>query len=167
MVCGAGERIETIRRWMKEHAVDAQRLKLGQRFAPPGLMDLVSLRVKLKKIGRIHAARRKLYEIYTQELSPLREMIIPSFPKGAQIVPQNFPVLTGPRDALFAFLSKNGITAQWPYTPVHQLEAFRAGKKMPVSELYAQRGLQLPLFSLMSEQEVLYVTGVIKVFFRR
>ena len=69
----AGERI---RRWMEDWRNDDELLKLGQRFAPMSLMDLIALRVKFSHLKEIIKSRHKIKALYEQELGAIEGLTI-------------------------------------------------------------------------------------------
>ena len=144
-----------IRRWMEDWRNDDELLKLGQRFAPMSLMDLIALRVKFSHLKEIIASRHKIKELYEQGLGGIKGLTVFKDPPGTTSVAQNFVICCRQRDQLFDFLNDHGIMAQRPYLPLHQMAVFQGSQKgkFPVSETYFATSLHLPLHSFMSRDK--------------
>lgn len=129
------------------------------------------LSVKLKKLDEWNERRRKLAEIYKQELSDL-PLELPVEPEGYRHVYHLFVVRVtdGSRDRLSEHLSKNGVGNGVYYPlPLHLQEAledlgYREGS-LKESERASREVLALPMSAHHSEQDILYVCEVIRKFF--
>lgn len=174
--CGGGggmvvyndDKYRHIARWMEDWRDDPSLLKLGQRFSPMSLMDLVALRVKFAHLKKIIAARKNIKVLYEKELSKIPSMEIFKDRAGEDSVPQNFVVCCDHRDALMDFLSIHGVLAQNPYTPLHAMSAYRKFLRgdFPVSDAYYGRALHLPLYSFMSREKAFQITDLCRKFLK-
>ena len=169
MVVVTDKKYERIRGWMEDWKDDGELLRLGQRFAPLPLMDLVALRVKFAHLKKIIDSRKQVSDFYAGALGSMEGVRIFKDREKAGIVPQNFLVYFSVRDELFAFLSLHGILAQRPYTPLHAMGAYQKScrRKYPVSEEYFACGLHLPLYSFMGLDKAREVVAVCKAFLGR
>ena len=68
MVVFNNEEGNRIRHWMEDWRNDDELLKLGQRFAPMSLMDLIALRVKFSRLKEIIKSRHNIKVLYEQGL---------------------------------------------------------------------------------------------------
>jgi len=144
-----------IRHWMEDWRNDDDLLKLGQRFAPMSLMDLIALRVKFFHLKEIIKSRHKVKALYEQGLGSIEGLTIFKDRPQTESVAQNFVVCCEQRDQLIEFLTAQGVMVQRPYLPLHQMAVFKGIKKekFPVSEMYSAAGLHLPLHSFMSQEK--------------
>lgn len=160
---------DRIRRWMEDWQNDDDLLKLGQRFAPMALMDLIALRVKFSHLEEIIRSRHKAKALYEQGLGPIEELTIFKDTPQTESVAQNFVVCCRQRDQLADFLAAQGIMAQRPYLPLHRMAVLKGlnKEKFPVSEWYSANALHLPLHSFMSQEKVLHVVECCQAFLAR
>jgi dTDP-4-amino-4,6-dideoxygalactose transaminase len=127
---------------------------------------------KLPHLARWNEERRSLAGLYNAALSGVGDLRLPPVPDGSEPVWHLYPIRTGERAALSAFLSARGIGSGRHYpTPVHLTPAYawlghRRGE-FPVAEGLADELLSLPIFPGMGEVDVAAVTGAIVDFFRR
>jgi dTDP-4-amino-4,6-dideoxygalactose transaminase len=127
---------------------------------------------KLPHLARWNEERRSLAGLYNAALSAVGDLRLPPVPDGSEPVWHLYPIRTGERAALSAFLSARGIGSGRHYpTPVHLTPAYawlghRRGE-FPVAEGLADELLSLPIFPGMGEVDVAAVTGAIVDFFRR
>jgi dTDP-4-amino-4,6-dideoxygalactose transaminase len=155
MVVFKGKQGERIRHWMEDWRNEEELLKLGQRFAPMSLMDLIVLRVKFSRLKEIIKSRHKIKALYEDELSDLDGVTIFKDRPKTESVAQNFVVCCPQRDRLSDFLEAQGVMVQKAYVPLHQTSPFKGlvKKDFPVSQWYADTALHLPLYSFMTEEK--------------
>ena len=144
-----------IRRWMEDWRNDNELLRLGQRFAPMAFMDLIALQVKFLHLKEIVKSRHRIKALYEEGLDDIEGLTIFKDRPQTESVAQNFVVCCKQRERLAEFLSVKGIMVQKAYVPLHRMAAFKGIKKekFPVSEMYADQALHLPLHSFMSEEK--------------
>jgi len=166
MVVFNNEEGNRIRHWMEDWRNDDELLKLGQRFAPMALMDLIALRVKFSHLKEIIESRHKIKALYEQRLGGVKGLTVFKDPPGTESVAQNFVICAQARDRLIDFLEGQGIMVQRPYLPLHQMSAFKGLKKekFPVSTWYSTCALHLPLHSFMSQEKALHVVECCRSF---
>jgi dTDP-4-amino-4,6-dideoxygalactose transaminase len=158
-----------IRHWMEDWRNEDDLLKLGQRFAPMSLMDLIALRVKFSHLKEVIRSRHKVKALYEQGLGPIEELTIFKDRPQTESVAQNFVVCCERRDQLADFLETQGIMVQKPYLPLHQMPVLKELKKesFPVSEWYSANALHLPLYSFMSLEKAGRVVECCQAFWAR
>ncbi|MBF0571240.1 MAG: DegT/DnrJ/EryC1/StrS family aminotransferase [Candidatus Omnitrophica bacterium] len=174
--CGGGggmvlfndEEANRIRHWMEDWQNDVELVKLGQRFAPLSLMDLIALRVKFSHLKEIIRSRLKIKALYEQGLGTIKGLAIFKDRPQTESVAQNFVVCCQQRDQMVDFLKVHGIMVQRPYLPLHQTASFKGTKKekFPVSRWYSASALHLPLHSFMSEEKAKDVVKCCRSFLR-
>jgi len=165
VVCSAGQ-AGRIRAWTEDWRDDEDLLRIGQRFAPLSLMDLVVLRVKFSHLKEIIKSRQKIKALYEEQLGAIEGLTIYKDRPQTESVAQNFVVCCEQRDRLAEFLTAQGIMAQRPYIPLHQMALFKGldKERFPVSETYGANGLHLPLHSFMSQEKAVHVVECCQAF---
>jgi len=130
------------------------------------------LRVKLKKTNEAIAARAHHAAHYTERLSALSQVRIPSIAEGNRGVYYVYNILVPKRDELAAFLKEKGIgTAIYYPRPLHLQKCFAyLGYKegdFPVAERVCKEILALPIYPELGDDEVEYVCDAIASFYER
>ena len=146
---------------------DKRLSQLNHKFHRMSLVDLATVKVKLKFIQQIIRSRDLSRKTYEENLSSLQKIRFFKNGKGAFSVRENYHILASKRDRLLDFLKKRGIDAEYPYPPLHSLSLFKPGdNEFPVTNDYYKRGLHLPLYSFMKKEETLKVVESIKRFYQ-
>lgn len=123
------------------------------------------LRVKLKHLDELNEERRRICNRYlTGIVNP--EIILPMTREGAGHVWHQFVIRIKNRNEFMEYLQKSGITAIIHYpVPPHLSEAYKyLGYKtgdFPITELYSNMVLSLPLYNGIETKEQDYVIDVI------
>ena len=140
----------------------------------PGLnakMTEVGALLALGKLDGIDAAvahRLHLADIYRAELEDAFGFQAPSpGPQALQFMPVLLPAPLAPRrDEIIAALSRQGVGAAAYFSPHLAEQPYLAGKcltgGLAVTREIGARALSLPLSDLMTEAEVLHVTGALR-----
>lgn len=126
---------------------------------------------QLKKADIFIKRRREIAEIYSEALRGL-PLILPSEKEG-YYNPYHLYVIKVEKDSpldrntLYEELKKVGVLCQVHYIPVHLLPYYRKkfGYKTgdyPHAEMYYQHCLTLPLYPLMTDEDVFYVIEQLK-----
>ncbi|MBQ9253421.1 MAG: DegT/DnrJ/EryC1/StrS family aminotransferase [Bacteroidales bacterium] len=133
------------------------------------------LNVKLRYLDSYISARRKVAEIYYENLKDLKEYII--LPKRESYSDHTFhqftlKVLNGKRDELKLYLADKGIPSSVYYPkPLHLQQAFihieRQGNNMEVSEQLSKEVLSLPMHTELDLEQQMYIIETIKEFFTK
>ncbi len=117
-------------------------------------------RVQLRSLDRWNARRRHLAARYSDKLSDIERLGLPSDPSYGESVFHLYVVTSERRDALQEYLTSHGIETGVHYPiPVHlqdpyrQRYGYRPGM-FPVAEAHAMRALSLPLFPEMTDEQV-------------
>lgn len=143
----------------------------------PGEITAAFLLAQLKQARRITKKRKRLWGIYHGLLSKLESrgyLRRPTVPPSCEHNGHLYYILLDSRqtrDRLMQFLKKRGILAVFHYVPLHSSVA---GKKyaryvgsMEVTDRTSDILLRLPLFYTLTVEEVNYIVGSIRDFFRK
>jgi dTDP-4-amino-4,6-dideoxygalactose transaminase len=123
------------------------------------------LRVKLKKLDKWNASRRKIAELYDKKLGD-SSVITPIQLESCKHVYHLYVIRTRKRDQLRKKLHNNGILTNIHYPlPIHKQKAFSYPKAikhiLPITEEYAKQVLSLPMFPELRSDEAEKVSNLI------
>lgn len=128
------------------------------------------LDIKLKYLAAWTKARQHHAQTYAGILSGVGDLVVPRVHPLAVHVYHLYVVQTKHRDAMQAHLAERGVQTGLHYpVPLHLQQAYsglgyRRGA-FPVSEQVAERGLSLPMFAELTDEQITYVCDMIKEFF--
>lgn len=148
-------------------------LERNKRFMRMHFLDLITIKTQFKYLGFILKLKRKVKELYEEELGKIKEIKIFKDKIGiTSTVNADFVIFAEERDSLNKWLFEKGIILlpwQYPCSVLHKMKSFEkyAISEYPVSEIYYKKVLFLPLFSFMKEEEAMYVIDLIKKFYKR
>jgi len=154
----------------------------GHNYRMEGIQGAV-LGVKLKHLEDWTNGRRRVAVKYKELLKDVEEIKLPKEMDYARHVYHLFVVqvsgqrseISGQRserrDELQKFLGEQGIATGLHYpVPLHQQPCFEhLGYKkgdFPISEELAEQGISLPMFAELTDEQIEYVCGKIKEFFK-
>jgi dTDP-4-amino-4,6-dideoxygalactose transaminase len=151
----------------------------GHNYRMEGIQGAV-LGVKLKHLSKWTDARRAVAAKYNEGLKGFGKVITPkemSYAKHVyhlyviQLNDGSLEASNQHRDKLKDFLTQQGVNVGLHYPiPLHMQECFKGlGYKkgdFPNSERIAEAGLSLPMFPEMTDEQINYVVGKIKEFFK-
>ena len=142
----------------------------------PSDMNAAYLWAQLETADAINAHRLELWEQYYAQLQPLQEkglLELPTVPEGCVHNAHMFYIKTKDlqeRSALLAFLKESGILAVFHYIPLHTAPAGRRFGRFHGEARYttaeSERLARLPMFYKLTSEEVSYITGKVKEFYR-
>ncbi|HWN97841.1 MAG TPA: dTDP-4-amino-4,6-dideoxygalactose transaminase [Blastocatellia bacterium] len=146
---------------------------IGSSFLPSELV-CAFLYAQLEAIDEITGQRRKVYEFYREQLSPLEEaglVSLPYAPQGCELNYHIFHILLADeptRNALMTHLKQNGISAVFHYVPLHTSPmgaklGYREGD-LPATEDLSGRLLRLPLFPELTPEAQARVVNCVRQF---
>jgi len=130
---------------------------------------------KLKYVDKWNENKRKIAQVYNNELSGINDIILPVAHNSSPITPvyHQYTIRVKKRDELQAHLKKKEIQTM-VYYPIslHKQKLFD-GRVNPVrklgslknSELVTKQVLSLPIDPLQTEEETTYIVNMIKEFF--
>jgi len=125
------------------------------------------LRVKLKRLDRWNAMRRKVARLYDKSVAGCAGIVVPHVDPGLRHVYHVYAIRTPKRAQVIDMFKRKGIAAIIHYPiPIHlqKAYAFLGGKPgdFPVSERVAGEILSLPMYPHMKEEHIAYVASAIK-----
>lgn len=128
-------------------------------------MQAALLRVKLTHLEELTRERQKIAQLYLEGIHN-DKIVLPLTAPGSDHVYHLFVIRTEERDKLQQYLLDNNIHTQIHYPiPPHLAQCYtHLGYKrgdFPITELYANQCLSLPLYNGMTEEEIGYVVDVI------
>ncbi|NTW13971.1 MAG: DegT/DnrJ/EryC1/StrS family aminotransferase [Candidatus Moranbacteria bacterium] len=128
------------------------------------------LSVKLDYLDDWNKERRKLAKLYIEELSDVKEVVLPKEKTHCISAFHLFVIRVKKRKELQEYLLRNGINTMIHYPiPVHRQIAYKEYNdiKLPNTELFAKEILSLPLYPELTEREVKYVANAVKSFYEK
>ncbi len=130
------------------------------------------LSLKLRHLEAWNEERRRLVEVYREELAGIDAVRFQRIPDGFRHAYHILAVLFDERDALVAYLRERGIDIRVIYpTPLHLMEAYRhldLGKgDFPNAEKICDEILCLPLYPGLARESAARVAGEIRRFLGR
>ena len=128
-------------------------------------MQAALLRVKLAHLEELTRERQQIAQLYLEGIHN-DKIVLPLTAPGSDHVYHLFVIRTEERDKLQQYLLDNNIHTQIHYPiPPHLAQCYtHLGYKrgdFPITELYANQCLSLPLYNGMTEEEIGYVVDVI------
>ena len=148
---------------------------LGYNFRMSSITAALGV-AQLKKITKVLSMRQKVAEYYKNRLSKINGLIIPEVPTNSTHAYQIFTIrIKGgrqKRDELIAYLAKNGISSKVYFEPVHLTRFYREkfgyrGGELPVTERISGEVMSLPMYPVLTKQEIDHVVGKTSEFFGR
>lgn len=125
------------------------------------------LRIKLKKLDKDNARRRRLAEVYNEDLSNT-SLALPKTRKNVTHVYHLYVIRSRKRNELLTFLREKNIYASIHYpAPVHLQPAYNhltGMNTLSITEHIAQEILSLPIYPELSDTELMTVIDAIKEF---
>lgn len=119
------------------------------------------LRVKLRHLDADNSERQSLADIYNAELEGLA-LKCPVKRDASTHVYHLYVLQLEKRDALIAYLRKNGIASGIHYSmPAHQMPGFFDDIQLPMTEHIATRVVSLPLFPGLSDQQIRKIADLV------
>jgi len=147
---------------------------VGSSFLSSDLLAALLLS-QLEELELITASRRRLWQAYHEELSPLMQngdLFLPDSRLQEEGNGHIFWMLAkdeAQRDALIEHLRGHGIAACFHYVPLHLSPMGRryGGREglLPVTESVAPRLLRLPLWAGMQEDDARWAAQIVREFF--
>ncbi len=165
------DEVATAVRMLRDHGQVKKyhHLKVGHNYRMDGIQGAV-LGVKLSHLDGWTEARRRNAERYRQRLDGIGDIVVPREAPDHKHVYHLFVIQTRFRDELQAFLGDQGIGTGLHYPiPLHLQDAYASlGYKhgdFPVTERVAERGLSLPMFAELTDEQIEYVVRMVRKFF--
>jgi len=133
-------------------------------------MQALFLSLKLKKLNSWNVEREAIATNYQTLLKSVDEIILPKLANNATSVYHLYVIRTDSRDELQSFLNQNGIGTLIHYPiPAHLQTAYSElnynNGDFPIAEKIASTCLSLPIYPGLTNEQLVYITDVIKKFF--
>ena len=135
-------------------------------------MDNIHASLLIGQVDRIEdlwQQRDRIWKLYEQELSSVRDITILKTLQNVRHARHLFTILVPPqkRDAVLWNLQGHNIGVAVNYRPIHLLKYYRDrfGYKegdYPVAEDIGQRTISLPLYPTLKEKDVIYIVKTLK-----
>jgi len=155
LVTAKQEKHDQILRMLRHHG--SRQTYLHERVGWNSRLDELQaalLRVKLRRLDELNAARRKVAAHYKQKLAGAKLALPLEHGRGTHVYHQ-FTVQSEKRDAIREALAREGIASSIFYpTPLHRQPAYAAKISLPVSESVAGRVLSLPIHPYLESAAV-------------
>jgi dTDP-4-amino-4,6-dideoxygalactose transaminase len=122
---------------------------------------------QLKRIGRLQAKRRAIWERYQKEFRRHRWLVRPTEPEAFErhsYFTYFVRVLGGRRDGLARHLKDRGIYTTLRYHPLHLSSIYESSVNLPHSEQLNREGLNLPLHPQLDDASVKRILAAIADF---
>lgn len=163
------ETMQLLRDHGRNHAGDVVMWGLNSRLDN---LQAAVLHLQFRNYDAIISRRRALAARYHLQLAGLSEVQLPPAPDADSDhfdVYQNFEIEAERRDQLKDFLKTRGIGTllQWGGKAVHQYPKLGLKASLPVTERFFTRCIMLPLNTMLTDDDVDYVSGVIREFYGR
>lgn len=141
----------------------------------PSEVNAAFLLAQLEELDTIQNRRKMLWNIYSEELSPLADkgyFTLPDIPEYATNNAHMFYIVCrniDERSALISFLKDNGIQACFHYLALHRSEYYTTHyterPELPNCDRFADCLVRMPMYYELKEDEVKYITDKIKAFY--
>lgn len=141
----------------------------------PSEVNAAFLLAQLEELDTIQNRRKMLWNIYSEELSPLADkgyFTLPDIPEYATNNAHMFYIVCrniNERTALISFLKENGIMACFHYLALHKSEYYTKHytdrPELPNCDRFADCLVRMPMYYELKENEVKYITEKIKEFY--
>jgi perosamine synthetase len=129
--------------------------------------------VQLRRLPALHQRRREIATLYSTQLSDVAELQLPTARPEVGHAWHRYVVRLRPqrvrltRDSLIEMLKVKGIGATVQFVPLHLLSYFRKSlgvteENFPVASMIADTMFCLPLFTLMTDADVMHVADTLR-----
>ncbi len=135
-------------------------------------LQAVILRARLKTLDQKNEKRREIARIYTDTLSPIKELFLPPpDPPYKKSVYHRYMIGTPRREELVKFLREKGVETGYYYPiPLHKhkayLETVGNPYSLPIAEKLARELVSIPMYPELKEEEIEYIITSIQEFFK-
>jgi len=128
---------------------------------------------QIKKVDKLIEMRRKNAKYMTDGLKRLKEVTVPSTPRGYYHVYQMYTIRVNAnsRDELMRYLANKGIMTKIYFPPVHLTHFYKNELKykceLPATEEISRQVLTLPMYPTLKKEEMDLVIREVENFFER
>lgn len=149
--------------------------EVGYNFRITDIQAAIGL-VQLKKLDKIIERKQKILGLYKQELKELSQIDFLKVEQGSTYVPFRVVIFYKQAQKLMQYLSERQIQTRTFFYPLHKQPCFqyldkKQGGMLNLNDAYFEnalygyeRGICLPVFPTLSEDQIRYVCNMIKEF---
>jgi len=166
--CGIGksgfEASAERRRWWEYHVGE-----YSLKFLPNDINASIGL-AQLRKLDRLQAVRRSIWETYQRELAGLDWLTTPPEPAPDErhsYFTYLVRITNGRRDQLAGYLYEQGVYTTVRFHPLHLNAIYGCAERLPVCERLNEEALNLPLHPMLSDGDVDKVIQTVREFGKR
>ncbi len=151
-------------------------LSLGYNFRMPDCIASLGIS-QIKKVQKLIKIRRDKAKYMTSILSELKldDIIIPKFPPNLYHIHQEYHIRVKSgektRNLLKEYLAKKGIGTRISFPPIHLSHFYKNilgySDKLNITEKISSQTLTLPLYPVLTKEEMDYIGKEIKIFFKK
>ncbi|MFQ5716761.1 MAG: DegT/DnrJ/EryC1/StrS family aminotransferase [Nitrospinales bacterium] len=150
-----------LNRWWEYQIIDVY-----PKFIPNDICASIGL-AQLKKLDKHQSIRKRIWDLYQKEFSPLSWLITPKDPEQDErhsYFTYCVRLEGGDRDKFAHYLLDKGIYTTLRFHPLHLNPIYHSKVKLPNSELLSETALNLPIHPNLSDSDLGVVIDAIKRF---
>ncbi|AGF51739.1 spore coat polysaccharide biosynthesis protein; SpsC [Synechocystis sp. PCC 6803] len=123
---------------------------------------------QMERINKIPEAKRRIAQLYEQELLQIQGLTLPPRQPWAESVFWLYTILINQdklelnRDQLMSRLQEKGIETRPLFIPIHRQPIYNTHQSLPVAESLSKNGLSLPSFVTLSNENLYQIIDSIK-----
>lgn len=136
---------------------------IGYNFRLSDLQAAIGL-AQLSKLSTMIEMKKRNEKLYRQGLADVKGVEFPYIDPRGYNVPFRINILIDDPEGLQKFLEREGISSRRFFYPLHRQPCYNLEGEFPNTEKAYERGLSLPSYVALSEQQILYVCEKIKSF---
>ncbi|MCI6064526.1 DegT/DnrJ/EryC1/StrS aminotransferase family protein [bacterium] len=157
------EKILLIRDFGRSKAGEDHYLVKGWNFKFTDLQSTLGIE-QLKKLGKRVLRKRELGKIYQDNLTGINgvELIKTDL---SETTPWFYDILCDEREKLIDYLKENGVGSRKFYPALHSEPAYGYDGEFPVTQEISNRGLWLPSWVDLTNEQVIYICKLIRQFY--
>ena len=127
---------------------------------------------QFKNYDSIVARRREIAASYQRQLGDLEQLVLPPAPDSDDDhydVFQNYELQAERRDDLRLHLEENGVgtLVPWDGKAVHQWPELGIDLSLPNTDMFFERCVMIPMNMTLDDDDVDYIAGHVRGFYRR
>lgn len=116
---------------------------------------------QMKKMDYRVKRMREIYDLYYSELNDVVEM---KEPLSHEWIPWFVDIFTNEREELIDFLKKHNISSRPVYGEINKTNIYYSNEILPNSNYVCSRGLFLPSYITINDEDILQICKIIKLF---
>ena len=118
----------------------------------------------MKKLGKRVLRKRELGKIYHDNLSGINGVDLIKTDLN-ETTPWFYDILCDNREKLIDYLKENGVGSRKFYPALHSEPAYGYDGDFPVTQEISERGLWLPSWVDLTDEQVVYICKLIRQFY--